>query len=119
MNYYLKILAAATFMGFVLTFALINDWIQSISYCEGFGCLGRVSTYMFIYIVIVIIFFFYGFIYGPKPKVKSSLYAGFLSIIAIGLSIEAVSINNQLKIKKDMQNYEETCIEYRILCPEK
>ncbi|MFT5723862.1 MAG: purine-cytosine permease-like protein [Bacteroidia bacterium] len=119
MNYYLKVLASAVVMGVVLTFAVVNDWVQSISYCEGFGCLGRIFIYMYISIAIVIIFFVCGFIFGPKPKFKSSLYAGVLSIIAVGVSIEAVSINNQLKIEKSMRNYDEACIEYPILCPER
>jgi hypothetical protein len=118
MNYYLKVLISAAVVGVMLTFAVVNNWVQPISYCEAFGCLGRMFKYMFISIAIVITFFVLGFVFGPKPKLKSSLYAGVLSIIAVGVSIEAVSINNQLKIEKSMQNHDEACVEYPALCPE-
>lgn len=119
MNYYWKVIFAAIITFIFVTLAVINNWLQAISYCEGFGCLGRVFQYILIYISIIIAFIVYGYVFGTKPKLRSAIFAGCISIISIFLSIVTISINNQLEIEKSIQDHEKACIEYPILCPEK
>lgn len=119
MKFGVTVLVLAAIVSVVFALAMTNGWLQAIFSFKNFGWLGIGILYFEISALIIILFFIYGLLLGPAPRLLSALFAACVAFLAVSVSLGIQSKHNQLELEQRLNEHEETCAEYPILCPER